>query len=58
MKYLCLILGNIKVGDRVRLISFSPKTAAGFPAEGKVTKIKYARSREEDCIQNIYRGRL
>ena len=27
-----LIRGNIKVGDRVRLISLSPKTAGGFPA--------------------------
>ena len=34
-----MILGDIKVGDRVRLISISPKTAAGFPAEGKVMKV-------------------
>lgn len=34
-----LIRGDIKVGDRVRLISLSPKIAGGFPAEGTVIKV-------------------
>ena len=34
-----LIRGNIKVGDRVRLISLSPKTAGGFPAQGTVIRV-------------------
>ena len=34
-----LILGNIKVGDRVRLIKLSTDAVAGFPAEGIVIDI-------------------
>jgi len=46
-----MILGDIKVGDRVRLISISPKTAAGFPAEGKVMKVDLQGADYFFCIQ-------